>query len=63
MLGLHRCVDFSLVAVSGVYSPVVTHKLLTAVVSPVAEPGLEGTQASEVKGHGLGVEGSRAQVQ
>ena len=36
------------------------NKLLTAVVSLVAEPGLEGTQASGAVAHGLSTEGSRA---
>ena len=42
--------DFSLVAVSGVCSLVVTHRLLITAVSLVAEPGLAGRQASEVVG-------------
>ena len=52
--------DSSPAAVSGVCSLVATHKLLIAVVSLVAEPGLEGTQASEAVARGLSTEGSRA---
>ena len=51
MLGLHCCVDFSLVATSE--ASLVGHRLLTAVVFPVAEHRLYGTWASVVAIPGL----------
>ena len=46
VLGLPCCVGFSLVAVSGGYSVVVTYWLLIVVTSVVAEHSLLGAQAS-----------------
>ena len=40
VLDLCCCQSFSLVAANRVYSLVLAHGLLTAVASPVAEPGL-----------------------
>ena len=47
MLGLHCCLGFSLIAMSGT-TLVVIHGLLIAVTSVVAEGGLQGLQASVV---------------
>ena len=49
---LHE-LDLSLVAVRGGCSPVALRKLLTAVISLVAEHGLWGMQASALAMHGL----------
>ena len=51
MLGLHCCMDFSLVAASE--ATLVMHGLLTAVAFPVAEHRLYGTWASVVAIPGL----------
>ena len=40
MLGLRCYVGFSLIGTNGGYSPVVVHRLFTAVTSLVAEYGL-----------------------
>ena len=48
MLGLHCCMGFSLIAVSGGYSPVVVCELLIAAASLVGEHSLEGVRASGV---------------
>ena len=53
MLGLHCCVDFSLVAVSGDSSLVAVHGLLIVVASLVAEHGLLGMWTSVVVAHGF----------
>ena len=53
MLGLHCCVDFSLVAVSGDSSLVAVHGLLIVVASLVAEHGLLGSGASTAEAGGL----------
>ena len=45
MLGLHRCVAFSLVVENEGCPLVVACRLLTAVASPVVEHRLEGVQA------------------
>ena len=45
MLSLHCCLGFSLVLASGSYSLVAVHRLLTEVISLVAEHGLRGVQA------------------
>ena len=52
VLGLHCCVDFSLVVVNRGYFPVVVCRLLTVVTSLV-EQGLEAAQASVIVVHGL----------
>ena len=49
VLGLHCCVDFSLVVASRGYSLVVVHELLIAVASFVAGHGLWGGRASAVE--------------
>ena len=48
MLGLHCCTGFSVVVESEGYSLVVAQRLSIAVVSLVAQPWLQGTQASVV---------------
>ena len=57
MLVLHHFLDFSLVVMSGDYSPVAMHWLLIAVTSLVE---FEGMKASAVVTRGLGSCGSRA---
>ena len=53
VLGLCCCLGFSLVAASGVYSLVVVHRPLIAVLpSLVVEHGLDGIGASVVWGMG-----------
>jgi len=59
VLGLRRCVGFSLFVVSGGYSPVAVHGLLIAMASLV-EHRLCGSQASVAEAHGLRSCGSRA---
>ena len=53
MLGLHCCLEFSIVAASRGYSLVAAHGLLIATVSLVAEHGLQGVQVSVVASPGL----------
>ena len=53
MLGLHFCAGFSLVLETRGYSLVGVCRLLIAVISPVAEHRLWGSQASVVVAHGL----------
>ena len=53
MLDLCGSTDFSLVVVSGGYSPVLVLRLLIVVASHVGEHGLYGTGASVVSTHGL----------
>ena len=60
MLGLHHCMVFSLVALSGVSSLVAVHRCLTAVASLAAEHGLWSFQASVVAAHSLSSCGARA---
>ena len=52
LLGIHRCMVFPLVAVSGGYAIAVLW-LLIAVASLMVEHGLWGTRASVVAAHGL----------
>ena len=54
-LGLHCCVGFFLVVVSGALLFVLVQKLLFGEDSPVAEHGLQGRQASEAEAHGSAV--------
>ena len=58
VLGLPCCMGFSLVAAGGVHSPVVVHRLLTVVAYLVAEHGLYGVWAQQLR-----LQGSGAQVQ
>ena len=53
MLGLHFCAGFSLVLETRSYSLAGVCRLLIAVISPVAEHRLWGSQASAVVAHGL----------
>ena len=53
MLGLCRCMGFSLVSVNRGYSLVAVLGLLTAVASPAMEHGLLGVQASATVAPGL----------
>ena len=53
VLGLHCCTGFTLVAASRGYSLVAVCRLLIAVVSPVAEQGLQSSWASVVAARGL----------
>ena len=48
MVGLYCFLDFSLFAASGAYSVAAVRRLLIAVASLVAEPGLRGWQDSIV---------------
>ena len=47
---------FSLVAAGGVYSPVVVHRLLTIVAYLVAEHGLYGVWAQQLRLQGSGAQ-------
>ena len=65
MLGHHRCMGFSLVAVSGSYSLAVVHRLLIVVASPDVEQAL-GCMSFSSWGmwtQTLEFPGSRAQAQ
>ena len=60
MLGLHCCTGFSVVVESEGYSLVVVQRLSIAVASLVAQPWLQGAQASVVVALGLRSCGSQA---
>ena len=61
VLGLHRCIGLPLVVASGGYSLVGVLRLLTMVVSLVAEHRLWGTGTSVLVAHRLGGFSSQAQ--
>ena len=60
VLGLHCYVGFCLAAVSRGYSLVSVNRLLIAVASLAAEPGLQGLWASVAAAYGLSSWASQA---